>query len=212
MRRRAALICGLAVLLVGVAGVAGRRWWDGRTPYGPEALTARATLAFVDHATAAAALKPVTVGPAAAGGLTVLGQVSWDRPPVAKPGASFRIVVLDKRSHLLPGWFAVTSARPDDVSSGLDGSLEIARKRYPWLQGAGTPDGGEPSWSAGSVIFVESPDAAPVTFSTVLPPPDRDTPPQHRVASAPAEVDDLLVGLISVGPRGQVYWAQRLLN
>ena len=85
MRRRAALIRGLVVLLVGVAGVAGWRWWDDRPPYGPEALAARATLRLVDPATADAAFAPADGVRAGTGDQLVLGQVSWNPPPAAPP-------------------------------------------------------------------------------------------------------------------------------
>jgi hypothetical protein len=54
--------------------------------------------------------------------------------------------------------------------------------------------------------------ASPFTLQTVLHPARRETRSEHRVATAPAAVEDLLVALISVGPDGQVYWAKRLLN
>jgi hypothetical protein len=121
-------------------------------------------------------------------------------------------VVLDKRSHLMPGFIVVTSARPDDVGTGLDNSLDIAQKRYPWLEGVGTREVDGTYWTSGSAIFVSSVDASPVTFQTVLHPARRETRSERRVVTAPAAVQDLLVALISVGADGQVYWAKRLLN
>ncbi len=120
--------------------------------------------------------------------------------------------MLDKRSHLMPGFIAATSARPDDIASGMDGSLDIAQKRYPWLRGVGTREINGSSWSTGCAITVSSVDASPVTFQTVLHTARPHTPPEQMVATAPAAAQDLLVALISVGASGQVYWAQRLLN
>ncbi|MBG0569304.1 hypothetical protein [Actinoplanes aureus] len=192
--------------------MAGWRWWHNRPPYGPDVLNAQATLQLVDPATADAALKPVNAATAGEGDQILLGRVSWSSPPNPQKGDSFRIVLLDKRSHLMPGFIAVTSARPNDVSTGLDGTLDIAQKRYPWLQGVGTRETNGSYWTSGSAIFVESVNASPVTFQTVFHQARPETPPEHRVATAPVSVEDMLVALISVGPDGQVYWAHRLLN
>ncbi|MEU8265185.1 hypothetical protein AB0C02_31830 [Micromonospora sp. NPDC048999] len=202
----------MAILLAGTAGVIGWRWWHNRPPYGPAALSAQATLQLVDQATADAALKPVNTEVAGDGDQIFLGRVTWTRPPNPQKDSSFRIVLLDKRSHLMPGFIAVTSARPDHVGAGSDGSLDLAQKRYPWLQGVGTREINGSFWSSGSAIFVYSADASPVTFQTVLHAARPGTPPEQMVATAPAAVEDLLIALISVGPDGQVYWAQRLLH
>ncbi|GID93147.1 hypothetical protein Adi01nite_25590 [Amorphoplanes digitatis] len=205
------MILGIAVLLAGLGGVAVRQWWHDRPPYGPEALSARATLRIVDQATANAAFKPSGADFAGDGDQIFLGQVAWDRPPRPQKGGSFRIVLLDKRSHLLPGHIAVTSARPDDVFSGSDAAMDIAQERYPWLRGAGTREINGSYWSTGDAVFAGV-DASPVTFQIVLRPAREQTPPELAVPTAPAAVEDLLVALICVGPDGQVYWAQRLLH
>ncbi|MGW4463197.1 hypothetical protein [Micromonospora sp. NPDC004704] len=212
MGRRAGSIVGVVVLLVAVGGVAGWRWWHNRPPYGPEALAATATLSLVDQVTADAAISPAQVEQAGAGDQIVLGRVTWVRPPEPQVDGSFRIVVLDKRTRLMPGFINVTSARPDAVGAGSDGSLDRAEKRYPWLQGIGKREVNGSFWSAGSAVTVSSVDASPVTLVVVLHPARRGTPPEQAVATAPVAVTDLLVALINVGPDGQVYWAQRLLN
>jgi hypothetical protein len=194
MRRRAGLILGVVLLLAGTAGIAGWRWWDGRAPYGPEALNAAATLRLVDQATADAALAPVNAEVATdPGDQILLGNVTWTTPPGSPPDTSLRIVVVDKRSHLLPGFLAVTSPHPQNLATGMDGSLDRARERYPWLAGTATNE------SSGSIVTAGM-DTSPVTFQTVL----------H--ASAPATTQDMLVALICVAPDGRVHWAQRLLN
>jgi hypothetical protein len=212
VKRRAGLILGVAILLAGTAGVAGWRWWHNRPPYGPDPLNAQATLQLVDQATADAALKPVNAMVAGDGDQILLGRVTWTRPPNPQKGGHFCIVLLDKRSHLMPGHIAVTSARPDRVNAGSDGSLDIAQKRYPWLRGIGPREINGSFWTSGSAVFVWSVDASPVTFQTVLRPARPGTPPQQMVPTAPAAVEDLLIALNSVGPDGQVYWAQRLLH
>jgi hypothetical protein len=68
------------------------------------------------------------------------------------------------------------------------------------------------SLTAGSAVTVHSVDASPVTFVLVLHPQRPGTRPERPVATTPAAVSALLVALISVGPDGHVYWAQRLLN
>ncbi|SDT39708.1 hypothetical protein [Actinoplanes derwentensis] len=206
MRQRVGLILGVVMVLAGVGGVAGWRWWQGRAPYGPEALGARATVEFVDQATANAALAPVNAVYAnGAEDQIVLGRVAWNRPPHPQPDGSLRIVLADKRNGLLPGFIAVTSAQPDQVITGMDSALETARSRYPWLGPA--RESADTMW-AGSVVTVSSIDASPVTFQTVL----REAQPESLVLSGPMAIEDLLVALICVGPDGQVYWAQRLLN
>ncbi|MEV6924838.1 hypothetical protein AB0M46_10045 [Dactylosporangium sp. NPDC051485] len=202
----------MAILLAGTAGVGGWRWWHNRPPYGPDALNAQATLRLVDQATANAALKPVNAVVAYVGDQIFLGRVTWTRPPNPQKSSSFRIVLLDKRSHLMPGYIAVTSARPDEVAAGADRSLDIAQKRYPWLRGIGLRKINGSFWDSGCAISVRSADASPVTFQTVLRAGRPGTPPEQMAPTAPAAVEDLLIALISVGPDGQVYWAQRLLH
>lgn len=202
MRQRTGLILGVVVLLTGLGALGGWRWWQSRAPYGPEVLGARATLEFVDQKTADAALAPVNAEfTDKATDQILLGRVSWNRPPEPQKDGSLRIVVLDKRSNgLLPTFIAVTSARPDAVFSGMDGALDEARSRYPWL--------GSARQDNGSIVYVSSVDASPVTLQTVLHAPR----PGITAIFAPAAIEDLLVALICVGPDGQVYWAQRLLN
>lgn len=212
MRQRAGLLIGVVVLLVGVGGVVGWRWWRGLPPYGPEVLAATADLDLVDQATADSAFGLGNVERAGDGDQIFFGRVTWQRPPNPQVDGSFRIVVLDKRTRRMPGFVSVTSARPDDVGAGSDEALDRAEERYSWLRGIGMHkvDGG--FLTAGSSVMVSSVDASPVTLVFVLHPQRPGTPPEWTVATAPAAVSDLLVALISVGPDQQVYWAQCLLN
>lgn len=212
MKRTAALVLGVAFLLAGVGGMAAWRWWHSRPPYGPETLRAQATLQLVDQATADAALRPVNAEVAEQADQIFLGRVSWSQPPHPQQNNSFRIVVLDKRSHSMPGFIAVTSSRPDEVSTGSDESLDLAEKRYRWLRGIGGRQVNGSYGNPGSAISVSAVSASPVTFQFVLRPVRPGTSPEHAVPTAPATTADLLIALISVGPDGQVYWADRLLN
>ncbi|WP_426502788.1 hypothetical protein ACPPVO_34805 [Dactylosporangium sp. McL0621] len=212
MKRRTGLTLSVAILLAGTAGVAGWRWRHNRPPYGPDALSAQATLQLVDQAIADAALKPVNAIVAGDGDQMFLGRVTWTRPPNPQNHSSFRIVLLDKRSHLMPSFLAVTSAQPDRVTAGSDESLDIAQQRYPWLQGIGTRKINGSFTSTGTAVCVWSADASPVTFQTVLHPAHPGTLPEQTMPTAPTATEDLLIALISVGPDGQVYWAQRLLH
>lgn len=200
----------VAVVVV-VAGAAGW-WWHQRSPYGPEVLKASATLRLVDQATADAAFGGQQLELSDEGDQVFLGQVSWTPPPQPKSGAMLIIVVLDKRTRLLPGFISVTSAQPDQVAVGHDGVLQSVEQRYPWLYGVGAREVDGGFYTSGSVVTVASVDATPVTFSSVLHPTRPETPPEFAVASAPAAVNDLMVALVSVGPARQVYWAERLLN
>jgi hypothetical protein len=213
VKRRAGLILGALVLVAAVGAIGAWRWWQDRPPYEPAALRAHATLDIVDQATADAAMEPVNAEVADDGDQIFLGRVGWERPPQTPDGNSLRIVVLDKRSHLMPGLLAVTSAtRPDQVGAGSDGALDAAEERYPWLRGAGSREIDGLSWTSGSALFVASLDASPVTFQFVLRPAGHGTRPENAVPTAPAAVEDLMIALISVGPQGQIYGAQRLLN
>ncbi|MFC4071770.1 hypothetical protein [Actinoplanes subglobosus] len=210
MRQRAGLILGVVVLLAGVTAIAGWRWWQGRAPYGPDALRASATLRLVDQATADAALEPFDAEIATSDDDQILlGRVSWTAP-TAPEDTTLRIVLLDQRRHLLPGFLAVTAPDPEHVSTGLDGSLDDARDRYDWLAGTGTRESGGSFWGAGNIITVSSLDASPVTFQTVLHAERPDTPAGARVATAPVTTQDMLIALICVGGDGRVHWAQRL--
>ncbi|HEX8627396.1 MAG TPA: hypothetical protein VF755_04420 [Catenuloplanes sp.] len=212
MRHRVGLIIGVVMLLVAGGAVVGRRWWHNRVPFGPAALGATATLRLVDQATADAAMSPVNAEHAGDGDQIFLGRVAWARPPDIRTDGSFRVVILDKRTRRMPGFISVTSARPDEVSTGSDGALDLAQERYGWLRGIGPREINGSFWTSGDAITVSSVDASPVTFVIVLHPGRPGVPPGHAVATAPAAVSDLLVALINVGPDGQVYWAQRLLN
>jgi hypothetical protein len=213
MKRRASVILGVLLLLLGLGGSVGWRWWNNRAPYGPEVFRAEATLNLADQATADAVLERGNAYVAEEGDQIFLGRVSWDRPAQPQPGNSFRIVVLDKRSHAMPGMITVSSGRPDDVITGTDESLNRAQKRFAWLAGVGGRRVNGHYTNAGSAIIVSSVYAAPITFQAVLRAPKPGTPPgEQPTATAPAAADDLLVALISVGPDRQVYWAQRLLN
>lgn len=212
MKRRARLILGVVAGLAGIAAVAGWRLSFNRAPYGPETLNAHAILQIVDQKTADAALLPVNSVVAGDGDQIVLGKVSWSRPAEPQVGGSYRIVLLDKRTHLTPGVFSVNSVKPEDVNIGSDHALDKAQKRYPWLQGAGTTKVDGKNGPSGTSIEVHSVYAAPITFQAVLPKARPDTPDKQQVATAPAAVEDLMLALISVGPDEQIYWAQRLVN
>jgi hypothetical protein len=211
MRRRAGLIIGLVILLIAAGGIVGWRWWHNRPPYGPQVLGATATLRLVDQTTADAAFDPITMEHASDNDQIFLGQVAWTPPPHPQPGGSLRIVVLDKRTHLMPGYINVTSARPRGAVAGSDGSLDLAEKRHPWLQGIGSRkvNGG---FSNPGCAVTASVDASPVTIAIVLHPPRPGTRPEQAVATAPTAVSDLTVALLNVGPDYQAYWAPRLLN
>jgi hypothetical protein len=212
MRRRAGLIVAVAILVVAAGTVVGWRWWHDRSPYGPKALGATATLRLVDQVTADAAMSPVNAEHAGDGDQIFLGRVTWVRPPGLQDDGSFRVVILDKRTRRMPGFISVTSPRPDEVVVGSDEALDVAEERYPWLQGIGPREINGSFGTAGAAITVSSLDASPVTFAIVLHPARPGTPPELAVPHAPAAVSDLLVALINVGSDGQVYRAQRLLN
>jgi hypothetical protein len=211
MTRRAGLIIGLVILLIAAGGIVGWRWWHNRPPYGPQVLGATATLRLVDQATADAAFGPITMEHASDNDQIFLGQVAWTPPPNPQPGGSLRIVVLDKRTRLMPGYINVTAARPHAAVPGSDASLDLAEKRHPWLQGIGAHkvNGG---FSNPGCAVTATIDASPVTIAIVLHPPRPGTRPEQAVATAPAAVSDLTVALLNVGPDYQAYWAQRLLN
>jgi hypothetical protein len=94
-------------------------------------------------------------------------------------------------------------ARPATVSP---------RSATPWQRGIGAREVDGSYWTSGSAVFVSALNASPVTLQFVLRPAGPRTTPRNAMPTAPAALADLLIALISVGPDGQVYWAERLLN
>lgn len=106
------------------------RWWHNRPPYGPQALAATASLEFVTEQAAQAALGDgVHAPPNGPGDQLILGRVSWRLPPTPQPGGAFWIVVLDKRTDLKPGTFAVGSPLHQQVSIASGGTLQRVADR-----------------------------------------------------------------------------------
>lgn len=121
-------------------------------------------------------------------------------------------MVLDKRTDLKPGTFAVGSPLHQQVSIASGGTLQRVADRFPWLRGAGAQHVNGGWWEAGSALNVPAAAASPLTFVAQLPAADKSRRPEHAVAAAPAAISDLMVALASVGPDEQVYWAQRLVG
>ncbi|MEO3822012.1 hypothetical protein [Plantactinospora sp. B24E8] len=213
MRRRRRIQAGLTVLVLvlGTSGFAGWRWWHNRAPYGPEVLALTATLELVDNEGAAAALGAEPAPHADVGDQLVLGRVSWRPPAELRRGATFWIVVLDKRTQLKPTVFGLASPRQDAVSMGSHGYLQKAADRYPWLRGIAGQEVDGVWTTSGTSIHVTTPDATPVTFVGIFPDARRQ-PAEPLIATAPVAVSDLLVAFVYMGPDGQLYWAHRLLG
>ncbi|GAB2938725.1 hypothetical protein GCM10027280_28670 [Micromonospora polyrhachis] len=211
-RRRIRTGLALLMLVVSLSAVGGWRWWHNRVPYGPEVLAATVTLEFVGNEAVSAALGRVNAPHADEGDQLVLGRVTWQPPAEPQEGGMFWIVVLDKRTHVKPTAFGVASPRQDGVGIGSHGYLRKAADRYPWLDGivGQEVDGG---WmNAGSSISVAAADATPVTFVGIFPEAKRLQQATPMIATAPVAISDLLVAFISMGPDGQLYWAQRLFG
>ncbi|MEV4628272.1 hypothetical protein AB0J90_18555 [Micromonospora sp. NPDC049523] len=202
----------MLLLVLSLSTYAGWRWWHNRAPYGPEVLAATATLEFVSNEAASAALGQVNAPLADVGDQLALGRVTWQPPDEPQQGAMLWIAVLDKRTQLKPSALGIASARQDMVGIGSHGYLKKAADRYPWLQGISGRQVNGTWWDAGSSMYVAAADATPLTFVALFPAAKPLDQPEVAIATAPVAISDLLVALISMGPDGQLYWAQRLLG
>lgn len=187
------------------------RWWHNRAPFGPEALAPTASLALTTYEEAQHLLGEQVYAPyAGPGDQLVLGRVSWRQPPHGLAGGHLTILLIDKRTDLMPSVFSVASARQAAVAVGADGTLDTIADRYPWLRGAHSRYDGNGWYTPGHVVYVTEAEASPVTLVALFPPVTNQMPAPPRVATAPVAVSDLLLAMAFVGPDNQVYWAQRL--
>ncbi|MFI7604851.1 hypothetical protein ACIBTV_06990 [Micromonospora sp. NPDC049366] len=206
--RRITLVVAVVLALVAVGGW---RWWHNHPPYGPEALAVTSSLTFVSPQEARAVLGDNVPAPVPnEGDQLVLGRVSWEAPPEPFDGGYFAIFLIDKRTNIKVGNFAVSSPRPEAISAGSAGVENRIAERYPWLKGAGDIKDGDTWWSHGSRLAVSDAEASPLTFVAQIPYVKRPGLAAARTATAPIALSDLLLALAYLGPDGQVYWAQRL--
>ncbi|MGI5525137.1 hypothetical protein ACQEUX_29950 [Micromonospora sp. CA-259024] len=196
---------------VAVAGMAAWRWTHNHPPYGPAALAVTSSLSLVSYAEAQAALGEKTRPPLVSDerDQLVLGRVTWQPPPEPLDGGYFAVFLIDKRSNRKPGDFVVSDPQ-EDVSVGSAGVDNRIAERYAWLRGAGDVKVGDSEWrSNGNRLGVFDEKVSPLTFVARFPYVD-EPGRKPTVATAPVGMSDLLLALVSMGPDGQVYWAQRL--
>ncbi|MEU1587436.1 hypothetical protein [Micromonospora sp. NPDC005710] len=201
----------IVAAVVAVAGMAVWRWTHNRPPYGQEALAITSSLSLVSYAEAQAALGENYQAPLASDerDQLVLGTVAWRPPPEPLDGGYFAVFLIDKRTNLKPGVFAV-SAPQEAVSLGSAGVENRIAERYAWLRGAGDVKVGDNEWrSNGNRLGVFDATASPLTFVARFP-YVADAAREPTTAAAPVGMSDLLLALVYLGPDGQVYWAQRL--
>ena len=190
-----------------VAVVAGWRWWDNHPPYGPEALAITSSLSLVSPGQAQAALGEKVPAPWSDDDRDrfVLGRIAWQPPPEPLDGGHFAIFLIDKRSDVRVSEWTASSARQEALDFGSDGREGRIAERYPWLRAAGAPKD-EDGWvSRGYRLAVSDERASPLTIVASL--PSRDG---TQSGGAPVAMSDVLLALVHMGPRGQVYWAERL--
>jgi hypothetical protein len=198
------LVATLVVLALG-AGLLW--WWLVRPPYGADAMAAKATVEVVTAETERAALTRLGGGAdidqlyldAEPGRQLVVGQVTWTVPGGAPDQGKLALLLIHKPTNsVVPTMFG-TGPKADQVASGWDAALAAAGKEYDWLSAVGTGQAESELTAPGDAILTRPDTPGPITFVAQL-----------RPDVTQVNQDDLLVALVFVGPRGQVYWAQRL--
>lgn len=187
------------------------RWWHNRAPFGPEALAPTASLELTTYDEAQRLLGEEVYAPIAGpDDQLVLGRVSWRPPPHGLAGGHLTILLIDKRTDLMPPVISVASSRAEAVAAGSDGTLDTIANRFPWLSGARSRHDGSGWYTPGHVVYVTEAEASPVTLVALFPAMSEGMPVPPRFATAPVAVADLLLAMAFVGRDGQIYWAQRL--
>lgn len=212
MTRRWWVACAAVIVVVSGAAVAWR-WWHDRAPFGPEAIAPTASLELTSYDEAQRRLGADVFAPyAGPGDQLVLGQVSWRPPPQRLAGGHLTILLIDKRTDLMPAFISVASSRQAAVGTGSDGTLDVIADRYPWLRAAKSRYDGSGRYTSGHVVYVTDAEASPLTLVALFPAANENVPVQPPVATAPVALSDLLLAMAFVGPDRQIYWAQRLLG
>jgi hypothetical protein len=207
-RRRVVTV--MVTVVVAVAVAAGTWWWVTiRPPYGADAMAPRATVEVVTGETERAALTRLSGGAdltnlflaVEPGRQLLVGQVTWRVPDGAAADGQLALIVIHKPTNsVVPTLFGV-GPRPDQVISGWDGALAKAGRTYPWLSAIGTGQAESALTSPGDALLTRPDTPAPITFVALLRPDVTQLNP-----------DDFLVALVYIGPRRQLYWAERLLG
>ncbi|GAA1736657.1 hypothetical protein [Luedemannella helvata] len=194
----------VALALVGVA----LWWWLVRPPYGPDAMAPRAVVEVVTAETERAALNRLG-GPAAEavfldaepGRQLLVGQVSWTVPKGASHDGRLAILVIHKPTNAVAPTLFGVGPKPEEVTSGWDGELDEVAQEYDWLSAVATGQAESTLHAPGDALLTHPDTPGPITFVAQL-----------RPDVTQLSADDFLVALVFVGPRGQLYWAERLLG
>ncbi|GAA1809401.1 hypothetical protein GCM10009682_33860 [Luedemannella flava] len=200
------VVTTLVAVVVALALVAGALWWWlVRPPYGPQAMAARATVEVVTAETELAALR--RLGGAEAekvflavepGRQLIVGQVTWTVPDGASDDGQLAVLVIHKPTNAVAPTLFGAGAR---VGQGWDGRLDAVGHEYDWLSAVRGGQAETALTAPGDAILAPADAPGPVTFVA-----------QFRPEITQLTADDVLVALVLIGPRGQLYWAERLLG
>lgn len=202
MRGARGWLAGIAALVVlASGGVLGYRWIHNRSPYGPDAIHASATIEVTDAADLQSEvtrlggtwLAPWYGDP---GDHLFVGRVNYRVPAGSHGAGQYDIVVIDTADEQVAPLIWGAAASQSAVRSGWQAALGDAATRYAWLAPAGaTPDGTDRR----TMIFAASDTPGPITFQGAF----------HRDVGT-LTANDLMVALVFVSADGRIYWAQRL--
>ena len=206
-RSRVLATIGAVLVVLAIGGVA--VWgWLVRPPYGPDAMAPKAVVEVVTAQTERAALNRLG-GPAAEavfldavpGRQMLVGQVTWTVPKGASDDGRLAILVVHKPTNsVAPTVFGV-GPEPDQVTSGWDNTLNEAKQDYDWLSAVNMGQAEGRLHAPGDALLTRPDTPGPITFVAQL-----------RPDVMQMTEDDFLVALVFIGPRGQLYWAERLLG
>lgn len=202
-RARTLLVLGVVAVVV-AGGFFALRAWRNRTPYGPDALHATATVFAVTNEEAQALMTPFPAPVAAIGDQLIAGTVTWQSPP-KRGGGVYDICLIDKRTNLAPAYLEPTDSHVIISGCGFDADLAA---KYPWMRGTISVDTGH-GWTIPSGLEAPT-NLRSVTFVAIFPKADPEDPNSDLHASAPIAAVDLIVALVFVSNDRRVYWAQRL--
>ncbi len=182
-------------------------WSQNHAPFSPSAMKLQLSLSVVPVSGLQSSISKLGVTPEdlramqpmAAGQQAVIGRLDFTIPMAAAPGSQLALFIIDEREHRLVQWAWAWDAGAQPTS-GFDGRFAGFASRYKWL----VPTASELSrgdTKQGTAISIPFGARAPLVFYAVLDPDAIQVSDVTR---------DLSVSLGSVGPKGQIYWAQRL--
>ena len=203
--RTAAVVAGVAILLLTVVGQHAWTSWRHRSSYPPEAVHASASFTVLSPRQAQAKVDelagPGRMSVPLRSRQEVVGQLTFTVPPNASPDDQYALFVIDNRlNQPVPDMWGVGPVGTS-VGQGWDGRYGQVARKYSWLAGLAPVPLGDGNWTdPGTAVSFRGTTTSPVTFVAVLSP---DAPPVTDPRS------DLSIALVLLGHNGSI-WAQNL--